>query len=70
MLTWRSMLLGLSPEQSTTIVVTSTIRTAVISQKRESKHQSGNDEMAGTTLETLCTKGFVVQRKNVKIFFT
>ena len=44
-------------------------RTAVISQKRESKRLKrrgggGGAELARTTRETLCTNGFVSQRKN------
>ena len=46
------------------IVATSTVHTAVISQKRE--NISVSDEMAPTTRETLCTNGFVIQRTNVK----
>ena len=42
------------------IVATSTVHTAVISQKRE--NISVSDEMAPTTRETLCTNGFVIQR--------
>ena len=47
-----------------TIVATSTKRTD--SQKGESKDKSGSDEKVPTTRETICTKGFVIQRKNVK----
>ena len=46
-----------------TIVATSTVHTAVISQKRE--NISVSDEMSPTTRETLCKNGFVIKRTNV-----
>ena len=46
------------------IVATSTVHTAVISQKRE--NISVSDKMSPTTRETLCSNGFVIQRTNVK----
>ena len=49
---------------SAALVASSTVHTAVISQKRENMRVS--DEMAPRTPETLCTNGFVIQRTNVK----
>ena len=45
-------------------VATSTVHTAVVSQKRE--NISVSDELSPTTRETLCRNGFLIQRTNVK----
>ena len=45
-------------------------RTPAISQKRESKILKRKWRNGATTCETLCTNGFVIQRKNVNVLQT